>query len=202
MREDVDFMKRSPACRKRWLRQSRQDHAGATVWRAPMLRARTSISRTDSVLDGKSYYLAEAESVRTLVRATGGVGSISSSSMRPSAGPTRPNVWRLHDRRRRNADSLRPQHHCRVHLRRATGGQATGYNHNAQQCERGTRNDAWISRVAADEVVLLEVHRCSEEGQRECISEDAGDCTSGKYASAQRSSVLHAAARRPRVWLP
>lgn len=44
----------------------------AAVWRAPVLRVRTSIGRADSVLDGKSYYLAEAESVRALVRATGG----------------------------------------------------------------------------------------------------------------------------------
>lgn len=37
-----------------------------------MLQVRASIGRTDSVLDGKSYYLAEAESVRAPVRATGG----------------------------------------------------------------------------------------------------------------------------------
>jgi DNA mismatch repair ATPase MutS len=41
----------------------------ATAWRAPRLRVRTSIGRTDSVTDGKSYYLAEAESVLALVRA-------------------------------------------------------------------------------------------------------------------------------------
>jgi DNA mismatch repair ATPase MutS len=72
MREDVDLVKHSPACRKRWLRQSRQDLAGAAVWHAPILRVRTSIGRTDSVLDVNSYYLAEVESVRAPVRATGG----------------------------------------------------------------------------------------------------------------------------------
>jgi DNA mismatch repair ATPase MutS len=43
----------------------------AAVWRAPMLHVRTSIGRADSIVDGKSYYLAEAESVRALVRASG-----------------------------------------------------------------------------------------------------------------------------------
>ncbi len=41
----------------------------AASWRAPMLRVRTSIERTDSVLEGKSYYLAEVEAVRGLIRA-------------------------------------------------------------------------------------------------------------------------------------
>ena len=41
----------------------------ANAWRAPMLRVRTSIGRTDSIMEGKSYYLAEVESVRALVRA-------------------------------------------------------------------------------------------------------------------------------------
>lgn len=41
--------------------------ACAGVWRAPILRVRTSIGRADSIMDGKSYYLAEVESVRTLV---------------------------------------------------------------------------------------------------------------------------------------
>jgi hypothetical protein len=44
----------------------------AESWRAPMLRVRTSIGRSDSVMDGRSYYLAEVESVRTLVRASDG----------------------------------------------------------------------------------------------------------------------------------
>jgi DNA mismatch repair ATPase MutS len=39
----------------------------ATKWSAPMLRVRTSIERADSVMEGKSYYLAEVESVRALV---------------------------------------------------------------------------------------------------------------------------------------
>ena len=38
-------------------------------WRAPMLRVRTSIGRSDSVIEGKSYYLAEVESVRALIDA-------------------------------------------------------------------------------------------------------------------------------------
>jgi DNA mismatch repair ATPase MutS len=41
----------------------------ARAWRGPMLRVRTSIGRADSVMDGKSYYLAEVESVLALVRA-------------------------------------------------------------------------------------------------------------------------------------
>lgn len=41
----------------------------AELWRAPILRVRTSIGRSDSIVDGKSYYLAEVESVRALVRA-------------------------------------------------------------------------------------------------------------------------------------
>jgi DNA mismatch repair ATPase MutS len=43
--------------------------ACATAWCAPMLRVRTSIQRADSVTEGKSYYLAEVEAVRGLVRA-------------------------------------------------------------------------------------------------------------------------------------
>jgi hypothetical protein len=41
----------------------------AKVWRAPMLHVRTSIGRSDSLIEGKSYYLAEVESVGALVRA-------------------------------------------------------------------------------------------------------------------------------------
>ena len=41
----------------------------ADAWRAPMLDVRTSIGRVESVVEGRSYYLAEVESVRTLVRA-------------------------------------------------------------------------------------------------------------------------------------
>jgi hypothetical protein len=41
----------------------------AEQWRAPMLRVRTSIGRSDSLMDGKSYYLAEVESVHALIRA-------------------------------------------------------------------------------------------------------------------------------------
>ena len=44
----------------------------ANVWRAPMLRVRTSIGRSDSLMEGKSYYLAEVESVRALVQAKEG----------------------------------------------------------------------------------------------------------------------------------
>jgi DNA mismatch repair ATPase MutS len=44
----------------------------ADVWRAPMLRVRTSIGRSDSLTEGKSYYLAEVESVRALVQAKAG----------------------------------------------------------------------------------------------------------------------------------
>lgn len=43
--------------------------ACADVWRAPLLHVRTSIGRTDSVLEGKSYYMAEVESVRSLLLA-------------------------------------------------------------------------------------------------------------------------------------
>lgn len=43
--------------------------ACASAWKAPMLCVRTSIGRTDSILEGKSYYLAEVEAVRGLVRA-------------------------------------------------------------------------------------------------------------------------------------
>lgn len=38
-------------------------------WRAPMLRVRTSIGRSDNLVEGKSYYLAEVESVRALLEA-------------------------------------------------------------------------------------------------------------------------------------
>jgi hypothetical protein len=41
----------------------------AAQWRAPLLRVRASIGRADSIMEGKSYYLAEVESVLTLVRA-------------------------------------------------------------------------------------------------------------------------------------
>ena len=41
----------------------------ASQWRGPMLRVRTSIQRSDSLIAGKSYYLSEVESVLTLVRA-------------------------------------------------------------------------------------------------------------------------------------
>lgn len=41
----------------------------ASAWRGPMLRVRTSIQRADSLLEGKSTYLSEVESVLTLVRA-------------------------------------------------------------------------------------------------------------------------------------
>jgi DNA mismatch repair ATPase MutS len=41
----------------------------AGAWRAPLLSVRTSIGRADSLVDGKSYYLAEVESVLALVRA-------------------------------------------------------------------------------------------------------------------------------------
>jgi DNA mismatch repair ATPase MutS len=43
--------------------------ACARVWRSPLLRVRTSIGRADSVMEGKSYYLAEVESVLALIRA-------------------------------------------------------------------------------------------------------------------------------------
>lgn len=41
----------------------------AGAWRAPMVRVRTSIGRADSITEGKSYYLAEVESVAALVHA-------------------------------------------------------------------------------------------------------------------------------------
>jgi hypothetical protein len=41
----------------------------ASEWRAPLLRVCTSIGRADSLIDGKSYYLTEVESVLALVRA-------------------------------------------------------------------------------------------------------------------------------------
>ena len=44
----------------------------ADAWRGPPLRVRTSIGRADSVVEGKSYYLAEAEAVLALVRASEG----------------------------------------------------------------------------------------------------------------------------------
>lgn len=44
----------------------------ATSWRAPMLSVRTSIGRAESLVEGKSYYLAEVESVLALVRAKDG----------------------------------------------------------------------------------------------------------------------------------
>ncbi|MEO8563084.1 MAG: hypothetical protein ABI601_13460 [bacterium] len=43
--------------------------ACAAEWHAPLLRVRTSIGRSDSIVDGKSYYLAEVESIAALVRA-------------------------------------------------------------------------------------------------------------------------------------
>jgi hypothetical protein len=43
--------------------------ACARAWRAPLLCVRTSIGRADSVVEGKSYYLAEVEAVLALVRA-------------------------------------------------------------------------------------------------------------------------------------
>ena len=41
----------------------------ARSWVTPMLRVRTSIGRSDSIMEGKSYYLAEVESVLNLIRA-------------------------------------------------------------------------------------------------------------------------------------
>ncbi len=41
----------------------------AERWRVPMMRVRTSIGRSDSIIEGKSYYLAEVESVAALVKA-------------------------------------------------------------------------------------------------------------------------------------
>ncbi len=43
--------------------------ACAVTWRAPLLRVRTSIGRDDSLMEGKSYYLAEVESILALVTA-------------------------------------------------------------------------------------------------------------------------------------
>ena len=45
--------------------------AVATAWRAPMLHVMSSIGRSDSVLEGKSYYLAEVESIRSLIEQKG-----------------------------------------------------------------------------------------------------------------------------------
>ncbi len=41
----------------------------ADAWQAPWLTVRSSVGRADSVMEGKSYYLAEVESVRSLIRA-------------------------------------------------------------------------------------------------------------------------------------
>ncbi len=41
----------------------------ADEWRAPFLGVRTSIGRSDSLLEGKSYYLAEVEAVGALIAA-------------------------------------------------------------------------------------------------------------------------------------
>lgn len=41
----------------------------AAAYRAPLLNVRTSIGRADSVLEGKSYYLAEVEAVLSLIDA-------------------------------------------------------------------------------------------------------------------------------------
>ena len=43
--------------------------ACAAKWQTPFLRVRSSIGRADSVVEGKSYYLAEVESVLSLIRA-------------------------------------------------------------------------------------------------------------------------------------
>jgi len=43
----------------------------ATRWSAPMLHVMSSIGRSDSVLEGKSYYLAEVESIRALIEQKG-----------------------------------------------------------------------------------------------------------------------------------
>lgn len=43
----------------------------AARYRAPMLKVLTSIGRADSLLEGKSYYLAEVERVRELLEASG-----------------------------------------------------------------------------------------------------------------------------------
>lgn len=41
----------------------------ADGWRMPLLRVRTSIGRSDSIMEGKSYYLAEVEAVGALLKA-------------------------------------------------------------------------------------------------------------------------------------
>ncbi|MDB4906268.1 MAG: hypothetical protein JWO05_1052 [Gemmatimonadetes bacterium] len=41
----------------------------AHTWQAPLLHVRSSIARTDSLLEGRSHYLAEVESVHSLLRA-------------------------------------------------------------------------------------------------------------------------------------
>jgi DNA mismatch repair ATPase MutS len=46
--------------------------AAAGAWEMPMLRVLTSIGRADNLVTGRSYYLAEVESVRRLVEAAGG----------------------------------------------------------------------------------------------------------------------------------
>ncbi|MEO7995992.1 MAG: hypothetical protein ABI852_01040 [Gemmatimonadaceae bacterium] len=43
----------------------------ATRWNAPYLAVGSSIGRADSVLEGKSYYLAEVESIRALIESKG-----------------------------------------------------------------------------------------------------------------------------------
>ncbi len=40
----------------------------ATAWKAPFLRVRSCIGRADSVVEGKSYYLAEVEAVLALIQ--------------------------------------------------------------------------------------------------------------------------------------
>ena len=46
--------------------------ACATRWEAPFLRVRSCIGRADSVVEGKSYYLAEVEAVLALIQAKAG----------------------------------------------------------------------------------------------------------------------------------
>jgi MutS domain V len=41
----------------------------ARTWRAPLLQVHSSIGRSDSLVDGKSHFLAEVESVRSLIQA-------------------------------------------------------------------------------------------------------------------------------------
>lgn len=43
--------------------------ACASRWSAPLVRVRTFIGRADSIMEGKSYYLAEAEAVLLLIQA-------------------------------------------------------------------------------------------------------------------------------------